>query len=131
MTRRFLPRHVILDFCRVMTSRAIPLQDLAQRMTQQQLELEKLRQEYEARQAQLQELTRRKEELQTQIRHVEAEIQGIGHGSKPPESKPAPQSLTASEDATSADAKRRPMSRADQGLTADNVVELLFLPLFP
>ena len=53
MTSPFPRRHVILEFCRVMISRAIPLQDLAQRITQQQLELEKLRQEYEARQTQL------------------------------------------------------------------------------
>ena len=71
-----------------MTRSTIPLHDLARRISQQQAELAKLRQEYEARQAQLQELTRRKEELQTQLQQVEAEIRGIGHGSKPPESKP-------------------------------------------
>ena len=72
-----------------MTRSTISLHDLAQRIDQQQAELAKLRQEYEARQAQLQKLMRRKEELQTQLQQVEAEIQGIGHGSKPPESKPA------------------------------------------
>jgi len=69
-------------------SSTISLRDLAQRIDQQQAELAKLRQEYEARQAQLQELLRLKEDLQIQLRQVEAEIQGIAPGSKPPESKP-------------------------------------------
>ena len=72
-----------------MTQSTIPLQDLAQRISQQQAELAKLRQEYESRQAQFQELTRRKETLQTELRQVEAEIHGIGLGSKLPDSKSA------------------------------------------
>src|SRR5260370_180542 len=67
-----------------MTSRAIPLQVLAQRITQQQLELEKLRREYEARQTQLRELTRRKEALQTQLQQVEAAICSVGQGTALP-----------------------------------------------
>ncbi len=67
-----------------MTSRAIPLQDLAQRISQQQVELEKLRREYEARQTHLRDLTQRKEKLQTQLQQVEAEIRGVGQGSAHP-----------------------------------------------
>ncbi len=61
-----------------MTTRAIPLQDLAQRITQHQAELETLRQEYEARQADLRRFTARKEELQAELLRVEAEIQALG-----------------------------------------------------
>src|SRR5580704_15954174 len=67
-----------------MTSRAITLQDLAQRISQHQGELEKLRREYEARQTHLRDLTSRKEKLQAQLQQVEAEIRGVGQGSAPP-----------------------------------------------
>jgi hypothetical protein len=67
-----------------MTSRAIPLQDLAHRISQQQGELEKLRREYEARQTHLRDLNSRKEKLQAQLQQVEAEIRGVGQGSALP-----------------------------------------------
>jgi TolA-binding protein len=95
MTSPFPRRRFILESVRIMSSSTTSLHDLAQRISQQQAELAKLRQEYEARQAQLRELMRRKEELQTQLRQVEAEIQGIGHGSKLPKSKPSAGATTA------------------------------------
>jgi hypothetical protein len=66
-----------------MTSRVIPLQDLAQRINQHQAELDTLRKEYEARQADLRRFTRRKEELQAELVRVESEIQALGQGAPP------------------------------------------------
>jgi hypothetical protein len=105
-----------------MTTRVIPLQDLAQRISQHQAELESLRKDYEARQADLHRFTLRKEELQAELLRVEAEIQALGQPAGP--KAPAAPAPTKNGQA----AAKRPVAKASSAASVAAAAHPLSLP---